>query len=148
MKISNNGISLIKQFEGLSLKPYLDAINVPTIGYGSTYYRDNKKVTMNDKPITEDEANSLLAYIANKDFGSFINKVVKVELNQNQFDALVSFAYNLGNGNLQNSTLLKKLNSGDFIGASNEFIKWNKAGGKELAGLTKRREREKKLFLS
>lgn len=148
MKISENGLTLIKESEGLSLKPYLDVVGVPTIGWGSTYYRDNKKVTMNDKPITEDEANSLLAYIANKDFGSFINKVVKVELNQNQFDALVSFAYNLGNGNLQNSTLLKKVNSGDFIGASNEFIKWNKVGKKELAGLTKRREKEKKLFLS
>lgn len=148
MDISQKGLDLIKEFEGLRLKPYRDVAGVPTIGWGSTYYRDNKKVTMNDNPITEDEANSLLAYIANKDFGSFINKVVKVELNQNQFDALVSFAYNLGNGNLQNSTLLKKINSGDFIGASNEFIKWNKVGKTELAGLTKRREKEKKLFLS
>lgn len=148
MKISNNGISLIKQFEGLSLKPYLDAINIPTIGYGSTYYRNGKKVSMSDKPISEDEANSLLVYIANKDFGEFVNKVVKVELNQNQFDALVSFAYNLGNGNLQNSTLLKKVNQKDFVGASKEFVKWNKAGGKELVGLTRRREKERDLFLS
>ena len=148
MQISQKGLDLIKEFEGLRFKPYKDVTGVPTIGYGSTYYRNGKKVSMSDKPITEDEANSLLTYIANKDFGSFINKVVKVELNQNQFDALVSFAYNLGNGNLQNSTLLKKVNSGDFIGASNEFIKWNKVGKKELAGLTKRREKEKKLFLS
>lgn len=148
MNVSQKGLDLIKEFEGFSSKPYKCSAGVSSIGYGSTYYRDNKKVTMSDKPITEDEANSLLAYIANKDFGSFINKVVKVELNQNQFDALVSFAYNLGNGNLQNSTLLKKINQGDFIGASNEFIKWNKVGKKELVGLTKRREKEKKLFLS
>lgn len=148
MKISENGIELIKQFEGLSLKPYLDSVNIPTIGYGNTYYPTREKVTMSDTPITKEYATELLSYTAQKDFGSFINKVVKVKLNQNQFDALVSFAYNLGNGNLQNSTLLKKVNSGDFIGASNEFIKWNKVGKKELAGLTKRREKEKKLFLS
>lgn len=148
MQLSEKGLNLIKEFEGLSLKPYLDVVNIPTIGYGSTYYRNGKKVSMLDKPISEDEAKSLLAYIANKDFGEFVNKVVKVELNQNQFDALVSFAYNLGNGNLQNSTLLKKVNQKDFVGASKEFVKWNKAGGKELVGLTKRREKERDLFLS
>ena len=148
MKISNNGINLIKQFEGLSLKPYRDVAGVPTIGWGSTYYKDNKKVTMNDKPITEDEANLLLEYIANKDFGDKINTLVKVELNQNQFDALVSFCYNLGIGNFKSSTLLKKINQDDFKGASEEFIKWNKVGKTELVGLTKRREKEKKLFLS
>ena len=148
MKISNNGINLIKQFEGLSLKPYLDAVNIPTIGYGSTYYRDGKKVTLNDKPISQDEANLLLEHIANKDFGDKINTLVKVELNQNQFDALVSFCYNLGIGNFKSSTLLKKINQADFKGASEEFIKWNKAGGKILDGLTRRRQKEKELFLS
>ena len=148
MKISNNGTNLIKQFEGLSLKPYLDAVNVPTIGYGSTYYQDGKKVTLNDKPISQDEANLLLEYIANKDFGDKINTLVKVQLNQNQFDALVSFCYNLGIGNFKSSTLLKKINKGDFNGASEEFIKWNKAGGKTLDGLKRRRQKEKELFLS
>ena len=148
MKISQNGLNLIKEFEGLSLKPYLDVVNIPTIGWGNTYYPDGKKVTMNDKPIDELKANEILEYIANKDFASFVSKVVKVPLNQNQFDALVSFAYNVGNGSLQNSTLLKKLNSGDYQGASNEFLRWNKAGGKVLNGLTKRREKERALFLS
>ena len=148
MKISQNGLNLIKEFEGLSLKPYLDVVNIPTIGWGNTYYPDGKKVTMNDKPIDELKANEILEYIANKDFASFVSKVVKVSLNQNQFDALVSFAYNVGNGSLQNSTLLKKLNSGDYQGASNEFLRWNKAGGKVLNGLTKRREKERALFLS
>ena len=148
MKISNLGLELIKEFEGLSLKPYLDVVNIPTIGWGNTYYPDGKKVTLKDNPIDEAKANELLEYIANKDFGSFVSKVVKVPLNQNQFDALVSFAYNIGNGNLQNSTLLKKLNSGDYQGASNEFLRWNKSGGKVLNGLTKRREKERALFLS
>ena len=148
MKISENGLNLIKEFEGFSSKPYLCPAKIPTIGYGNTYYPDGQKVTLKDNPIDELKANEILEYIANKDFGSFINKVVKVPLSQNQFDALVSFAYNIGNGNLQNSTLLKKLNSGDYQGASNEFLRWNKAGGKVLNGLTKRREKERALFLS
>ena len=148
MKISNKGLELIKTFEGLSLKPYLDVVNIPTIGFGNTYYEDGTKVTLKDKPITEERATQLLDFIANKTFSENINKVVKVALNQNQFDALVSFAYNLGNGNLQQSTLLKKVNNNDFIGASLEFEKWNKAGGKVLSGLTKRITAEKELFLS
>lgn len=148
MQISEKGLNLIKKFEGLSLKPYLDVVNIPTIGWGSTYYPDGKKVTLQDKEITEQKACEILEYIANKDFGAFVNKAVKVKLNQNQFDALVSFTYNLGNGNLQQSTLLKKVNQNDFIGASLEFEKWNKAGGKVLSGLTKRRTAEKELFLS
>ena len=147
MKISNNGINLIKHFEGLSLKPYLDVVNIPTIGYGSTYYRDGKKVTLNDKPISQDEANSLLEHIANRDFADKIFPYIKVKVTQNQFDAMVSLAYNIGVGNFSKSTLLKKVNAGDFVSASNEFLRWNKAGGKELLGLTKRREREKQLFL-
>ena len=148
MIVSKNGLDLIKEFESFKSKPYLCPSGIPTTGFGSTYYPDGKKVTMQDKEITEQKACEILEYIANKDFGSFVNKVVKVALNQNQFDALVSFAYNVGNGSLQNSTLLKKLNSGDYQGASNEFEKWNKAGGKVLNGLTKRRTAEKELFLS
>lgn len=147
MKISNNGIELIKQFEGLSLKPYLDVVNIPTIGYGSTYYEDGTKVTLKDKPITEQRATELLEFIANKTFSENINKVVKVPLNQNQFDALVSFAYNIGNKNFNWSTLLKKLNLSDYIGASLEFGRWNQANGKILNGLVLRRQKEKELFL-
>lgn len=146
MKISSNGIELIKQFEGLSLKPYLDAVNIPTIGFGSTYYEDGTKVTLKDKPITEQRAIQLLEYIANKDFGNNINKVVKVGLNQNQFDALVSFSYNIGNGNFNSSTLLKLLNQGFYNEASMQILRWDKAKGTPLAGLTKRRKVEKELF--
>ncbi len=148
MIVSKNGLDLIKEFESFKSKPYLCPSQKATIGFGSTYYPDGKKVTLQDKEITEEKAFEILEYIANKDFGSNINKVVKVKLNQNQFDALVSFTYNLGNGNLQQSTLLKKVNNNDFIGASLEFEKWNKAGGKVLSGLTKRRTAEKELFLS
>lgn len=147
MKISENGSNLIKQFEGFSSTPYLCPAGIPTIGYGSTYYEDGTKVTLKDKPITEERATQLLEFIANKTFSENINKVVKVALNQNQFDALVSFAYNVGNKNFNWSTLLKKLNLSDHVGASLEFGRWNQANGKILNGLVLRRQKEKELFL-
>lgn len=145
-KISKDGLELIKYFEGLSLKPYLDAVNIPTIGFGNTYYPDGKKVTLQDKEITEEKAFEILEYIANKDFGSNINKVAKVPLNQNQFDALVSFAYNIGNGNFNSSTLLRWLNQGNYKEASMQLLRWDKSKGIVLNGLTKRRKAEKELF--
>lgn len=147
MRIGSKGLALIKEFEGFSSKPYLCPAGIPTIGYGNTFYSNGIKVTLKDTPISEQEASALLEYVANKTFGEYINKVLKVEVTQNQFDALVSFAYNLGNGNLTSSTLLKKVNSKDFVGASNEFLKWNKSNGKVLKGLTTRREAEKALFM-
>lgn len=147
MKISNNGLNLIKQFEGFSSSPYLCPAKIPTIGYGSTYYEDGTKVTLKDKPITEQRATQLLEFVANKTFSENINKVVKVPLSQNQFDALVSFAYNIGNKNFNWSTLLKKLNLSDYEGASLEFGRWNQANGKILNGLVSRRQKEKELFL-
>lgn len=147
MKISSNGIELIKQFEGLSLKPYLDAVNIPTIGFGNTYYEDGTRVTLKDKPITEERATELLEFIANKTFSENINKVVKVSLNQNQFDSLVSFSYNIGTKNFNWSTLLKKLNLSDYKGVSLEFARWNQSSGKVLNGLIKRRLSEKELFI-
>lgn len=147
MKISENGLNLIKDFEGFSSTPYLCPAGIPTIGYGSTYHEDGTKVTLKDKPITEERATELLEFVANKTFSENINKVVKVPLNQNQFDALVSFAYNIGNKNFNWSTLLKKLNLSDYIGASQEFGRWNQANGKILNGLVLRRQKEKELFL-
>lgn len=147
MKISNNGLNLIRQFEGFSSVPYLCPAGIATVGFGSTYYEDGTKVTLKDKPITEQRATELLEFIANKTFSENINKVVKVPLNQNQFDALVSFAYNIGNKNFNWSTLLKKLNQSDYEGASLEFGRWNQAGGKILNGLVLRRQKEKELFL-
>ena len=148
MKISNKGLELIKTFEGLSLKPYLDAVNIPTIGWGNTFYENMKKVTLQDEPITEERANSLFNFLVTTNYVNVVNRLVIVDINQNQFDALVSFVYNLGSGNFEKSTLLKKVNQEDFIGASLEFEKWNRASGKVLSGLTKRRLAEKELFLS
>jgi lysozyme len=146
MKISKNGLNIIKKFEGLELKPYLCPSKIPSIGYGNTYYRNNQKIKLTDDSITEEEANNLLEFIANKDFASCVNKYVKVELNQNQFDALVSFVYNVGNVNFKTSTLLKKINKYDFVGASNEFKKWKRSNGKILKGLVRRRKSERNLF--
>ena len=148
MQISKNGLDLIKQFEGLSLKPYLCPAGIPTIGYGNTFYEDGTKVTLKDNPITRERADSLFNFLVTTNFVNVVNRLVIVDINQNQFDALVSFVYNIGSGNFEKSTLLKKVNQSDFIGASLEFEKWNKASGKVLNGLTKRRLAEKELFLS
>ena len=148
MKISENGLNLIKKFEGLSLKPYLCSAGIPTIGFGNTFYENMKKVTLQDETITEERADSLFNFLVTTNFVNVVNRLVIVDINQNQFDALVSFVYNLGSGNFEKSTLLKKVNQSDFIGASLEFEKWNRSSGKVLNGLTKRRLSEKELFLS
>jgi lysozyme len=144
--INKAGIDLIKQFEGLRLKPYLCSAGKPTIGYGATFYEDGKKVTMSDPAITEQRAEDLLKKHLEQ-FSAAVERNVKVSTTDNQFAALVSFTFNLGEGNLKSSTLLKKLNNKDYAGAANEFERWNKAGGKILAGLTRRRQAEKSLFL-
>ena len=146
-KTNKAGIDLIKGFEGLFLKPYLDPINIPTIGYGTILYPNNKAVTMKDSPITEEQATEYLEHEVNLK-ASGVEKIVKVELNDNEFAALVSFSYNVGTGALQSSTLLKLLNAGaDRNAVADQFLRWNKAGGKELAGLTRRRQAERSLFL-
>ena len=138
-KISQRGIDLIKQFEGLRLEAYLCPAGVWTIGYGST--RDVKK---GDK-ITAAEAGEMMAADL-LPFERDVSRLVKVPLDQCQFDALVCFAYNVGGGALASSTLLKLLNAGDYAGAAGQFARWNKANGKQLAGLTRRREAERALF--
>lgn len=142
MRISQKGLNLIKEFEGLELKAYKDSVGVVTIGYGSTGPHVSMGMT-----ITADQAEALLKNDVNR-FEKGVMDLVTAPITQNQFDALVSFSFNLGLGNLKASTLLRKLNSLDYVGAANEFPRWNKAGGKVLAGLTRRREAEKKLFLS
>ena len=144
---SNNCYNLIKKYEGFSEKPYKCSAGVPTIGYGTTFYLNGNKVTMKDSPISEEVALSILFSVV-EDFSKKVEKLLKVSVNQNQFDALVDFAYNLGIGNLQKSTLLKLINNKDFVGASKQFKLWNKANGKVLNGLTKRRKEEEELFLS
>ncbi len=145
MKISNSGLELIKEFEGFSANAYLCPAKIPTIGYGNTFYSDGRKVKLGEQ-ISKSDALELLEIVANKDFADKIFSAIKVPVAQNQFDAMVSLAYNIGTGSFLKSTLLKKVNAGDFIGASEEFLKWNKSGGKELLGLIRRRKREQDLF--
>ena len=144
---SNNCYNLIKKYEGFSSQPYKCSAGVPTIGYGSTFYFNGNKVTMKDSPISEEVALSILFSVV-EDFSKKVEKLLKVSVNQYQFDALVDFAYNLGIGNLKKSTLLKLINIKDFVGASKQFKLWSKANGKALNGLTKRRKEEEELFQS
>lgn len=145
--VNKAGIDLIKSFEGLFLKPYLDPIKIPTIGYGTIKYPNGKAVTMQDPAITETQATEYLMHEVEMK-ASAVEKIVKVPLNDNEYAALVSFSYNVGSGALQSSTLLKMLNAGaDRKVVADQFLRWNKAGGKELPGLTRRRQAERSLFL-
>ncbi|WP_414160753.1 lysozyme [Serratia sp. BNK-12] len=146
MQISKTGIELIKRFEGLELKAYQDSVGVWTIGYGWTQPVDGKKIGP-DMVIDQATANRLLK-CGVVQYEQGVNQLVKVKITQGQFDALVSFAYNLGLRSLSTSTLLRKLNASDKQGASNEFGKWVNAGGIRLNGLVERREAERVLFLS
>lgn len=147
MKTSNKGKAIIKQYEGFRAKPYLCPARVPTIGYGATYYTDGRKVTLRDAAISEADADKLLDKMLGK-YEDAVNRYVQVPITQNQFDALVSFCYNLGQGALRKSTLLKKLNNKDYNGAADAFLNWVYASGKKLQGLVNRRTDERKLFLS
>ena len=139
MILDNKGYLLITKFEGLRLKPYLCSAKIPTIGHGNTYYPDGKRVTLLDKDITKQEAFDMFKEVANR-FAKRVDTLVTSNLNQNQFNALVSFAYNVGTCNFSSSTLLKKVNKNpDDLTIKDEFLRWNKAGGKVLNGLTNRR---------
>lgn len=146
--IGAKGLNLIKQFEGLLLKPYKCPAGIPTIGYGATYYPNGLKVTMNDKPITEAQASTMLMNML-KTYEKAVDSFCRDDINQNQFDALCSFSYNVGINALKNSTLLKKVNKNpDDPTIRAEFLKWNKANGRALKGLTNRRIAEADLYES
>jgi len=139
LSLGTAGLELIKEFEGLELEAYQDKVGVWTIGYGHT-----ANVKEGDK-ITAEEAEKLLK----KDLASTeadIKRLVKVPLRQQEYDSLASFIFNVGGTNFKSSTLLKRLNSKDYDGAMKQFARWDKAGGKPLAGLTRRRKREAELF--
>jgi lysozyme len=143
MDLNQKGIDLVKKFEGCQLKAYPDpgSGNEPwTIGYGHT---GGIKKGMT---ITQAQADAFL-HSDLQSTAKLVKSALTCTLNDNQFSALVSFTFNLGIGNLKSSTLLKKVNSGAFSEASSEFLKWNKAGGRVLAGLTKRRQAEADLFM-
>lgn len=145
MKLNNNGKELIKKFEGYKLEAYKCSAGVTTIGWGNTRYEDGNPVMMGDK-ITKKRADFLFEVIS-EEFAQKVRPLIKSNINENQFSSLVSFAYNCGIQNLKNSTLLKKVNANpndESIRA--EFLKWNRASGKVLAGLTRRREAEANLY--
>ena len=146
MQTSDKGIALIKQFEGCKFTAYQDSVGVWTIGYGWTKPVDGKPIRAG-MTIKQETAERLLK-TGLVSYENDVSRLVKVGLTQWQFDALVSFTYNLGARSLSTSTLLRKLNAGDYAGAADEFLRWNKAGGKVLNGLTRRREAERALFLS
>lgn len=139
MNTSQNGIDLIKHFEGCELKAYKCPAGVWTIGYGHI------KGVQEGDVITEQQADEMLVEEL-YEYENYINTLVNVPLNQSQYDALVSWVYNLGSSNLQASTLLKVLNAGDYDNVPEQIMRWNKAGGKVLEGLTRRRQAEADLF--
>jgi len=144
MKLDDNGYKLICDFEGLSLTPYLCSAKVPTIGYGNTYYPNGKKVTLLDSPITKEYAFEIYKEVADR-FAKKVNTMLKVEVTQNQFNALVSFNYNTGA--LSPSTLLKKVNSNpNDKTIQAEFKKWVRAGDKVVKGLVIRRQKESEVY--
>ena len=146
MHISPSGIDLICNFEGKRLTAYDDGVGVWTIGFGTTVYPNGIKVMKGDT-CTEAQAKTYMAHDLKK-FEATVNKAVTVQLNQNQFDALVSLAYNIGTNAFSKSTLVKKLNANDIRGAADQFDVWVNAGGKRMQGLVNRRTKEKALFLS
>ena len=152
-----NGLGLIKHYEqgpkgGFAAKRYFCSAGEPTIGWGHVIL-PNEKAELWDGTITEERANAILAQDMIR-YENGVKKYVKVQLTQNQFDALVSFCFNAGEANLASSTLLKKVNAGDFAGAADQFLLWNKARDPktkklvELGGLTARRQTERHLFLN
>lgn len=135
-------IGLIASFEGFRNDAYLPhKDDVPTIGYGQTYYTDGRKVKMGDY-ISEKEARTQLGELVRKDFVAKIAKCVQVPLTEGEFTAYVSLAYNIGSGAFCKSTLVKKLNAKDYNGACKEILRWNRSGGKVMQGLVKRRQAE------
>lgn len=143
----NKGIPLIKKYEGLKLSAYICPAGIPTIGYGSTFYENGSKVVMGEK-ISLERADALLINTVQK-FEQSVRGLVKSKVNENQIGALTSFAFNVGTGNLKKSTLLKKVNANpNDLAIRAEFMRWNKAGGKILNGLTKRRNEEADLYFT
>ncbi|AIM22839.1 lysozyme [Serratia sp. CY52157] len=146
MKISDDGMALIKRFEGLRLQAYQDSVGVWTIGYGWTQPVAGRKVGAGMAIDAATAERLLVCGVAQFEQG--VERLVAVTVTQGQFDALVSFAYNLGLRALENSTLLRRLNAGDRQGAADQFGRWVNAGGVRLDGLVARRAAERALFLS
>ena len=146
MKLNKAGYDLIKQFEGCRLTAYQDSVGIWTIGYGNIYYENQAKVKQGDK-VSQDRAEQIFSYYADK-FARNVDAIItNKNITQNQFNAVVSLAYNIGLANFQKSTLLKKLNTDNNDKTiKDEFLKWINAGGKPLAGLKTRRQKEAEIY--
>ena len=145
-RMTDEGLDLIKLYEGYSSPPYLCPANHWTIGYGAIWGMDDKRVTEDHPDINEDQADYLLRRDVKKSEMAVLRHI-RVPLEDGQFNALCSFVFNLGSGALQSSTLRRKINRGDYIGAANEFPRWVFAGGRKLKGLVRRREHERLMFI-
>lgn len=147
MKLTEKGIDLMKEFEGLRLEAYQDSVGVWTIGYGNTYYEDGTRVRPGDK-ITRERALSLYTNVKDE-FAENVRKEITHQISDNRFSALVSLAYNIGMHAFKHSTILKKVNENPCDPTiPDEFLRWNKAGGRVLRGLTRRRQAEADLYLN
>ena len=134
---------LCRRFEGFRSKPYLCPAGIPTIGYGSTYYSDGRKVTLQDAPVDQPTADALLMAELEHTYAAGVARLCPILLTYpNRFNAIVDFCYNLGVGRLQTSTLRRKINAQDWAGAVEQLLLWNKAGGRILPGLERRRQAE------
>ena len=139
--------ALCRQFEGFKSKPYLCPAGIPTIGYGSTYYSDGRKVTLQDPPMDEPAARALLMYELNHTYLPAVLRHCPVLVSdERKCNAIVDFCYNLGVGRLQTSTLKRKINAQDWEGSKEQLKLWVRGGGKVLNGLVKRRDAECALF--
>ena len=139
--------SICRRFEGLYLKPYLCPAGVPTIGYGATFYQDGKKVSLRDKPITREQAEDLLMYHLKQYFLKEVLLLCYTLDTESKTASILDFAFNVGLGNLKISTLRKRILAKNWEDVPNQLMRWNKAQGKVLKGLTLRREAEKVLFI-
>ena len=138
---------LCKQFEGFRAKPYLCPAGIPTIGYGSTYYADGRKVTLQDEPIEEPQAEALLMHELETTYlPGVLRNCPGLAVDERKLNAIVDFAYNLGVGRLQTSTLKRKINAQDWEGAQEQLMLWVRGGGKVLPGLVRRRAAESALL--
>lgn len=140
---------LCRRFEGFSSKPYLCPAGIPTIGYGSTFYADGRRVTLQDAPVTQEQANQLLVYELFHNYAPGVIRQCPILLalalqakDWRKLNAIVDFAYNLGVGRLQTSTLRRKINAQDWTGAKEQLMLWTRGGGKVLRGLVIRRQAE------
>jgi lysozyme len=145
MKVNAEGYALLKRFEGCVLKAYKCPAGVWTIGFGNTFYEDGTKVKEGDV-ITQKRADELAKFIVEQ-FANSIREMIKQPLNENQFSACVSLAYNIGTGGFKKSSVLRKLNANPLDASiADSFRLWNKGGGKVLRGLVNRREAEIQLY--